>query len=262
MKKIFTVLVLTLAMNFLALVGGVGWLFMSGKLDREKVAQVRELLFPAPPPAPEVLTTQPTTRPTSGPSAQLDELLARYSGRRVDEQIELVQQSIDAQAAALDRRSRELDHLMAQILREKSELTRKSSDLDSERKRLTDREQQQIAQASDKGFQDSLKLYIGMPAKNAKSAFMSMPDETVARYLQSMSPRAATKIIKEFKSPEEMDRINRVMERLRSGNTTTTQPAAPPAVAGPNGPRPVSGVGPPVANQPAGAAPAASLPKE
>jgi flagellar motility protein MotE (MotC chaperone) len=261
MKKILSVLTLTLAMNFLALAGGIGWLVMSGKLDREKIALIRELLFPAPPPAPEVLTTQPTTRPTSGPSAQLDELLAKYSGRRVDEQVELVQQSIDAQAAALDRRSRELDHLMAQILREKSELTRKSTDIDAERKRLADREQQQIAQASDKGFQDSLKLYTSMPPKNAKSAFMSMPDEAVARYLQSMSPRTATKIIKEFKSPDEMDRINRVMERLRSGNATT-QPAAPPAIAGPNGPRPIQGVGPPVANQPAGASPAASLPKE
>ncbi|HEX8915643.1 MAG TPA: hypothetical protein VF796_25035, partial [Humisphaera sp.] len=210
-KKLLTVLTLTLALNFLAVAGGVGWLFASGRMDREKVAAVRELLFPPPAAGPEVLTTQPSTRPTSGPSAQLDDLLAKYAGRRVGEQVELVQQSVDAQAAALDRRSRELDDLMGQILREKAELARKSTTLDAERQKLADREKQQVAQASDQGFQDTLKLYQSMPAKSAKAAFMAMPEETMARYLQAMPPRSATKIIKEFKSPQELAVVNRVM---------------------------------------------------
>jgi hypothetical protein len=60
---------------------------------------------------------------------------------------------------------------------------------------------------------------------------MAMPDDDVARYLQAMPPRTATKIIKEFKSAEEQDRINRVMDRMRQGPGPATRPASD-AVAG------------------------------
>ena len=229
MKKLFHVLVLLLAVHFLAAAGAVGWLLQSGKLDGTKAAAIREMLFPKEQP-PEVLATQPATQPTIPSSGvQLDELLAKYAGRRTGEQVELIQQSIDAQAAALDRRSRELDNLMGQILREKEELALKSGSLDTERQRLDQQQQQQAAQAGDKGFQDSLKLYIAMPSKQAKAAFMAMPDDLVARYLQSMPPRTATRIIKEYKSAEEQERINRVLECVRQGGGP---PATRPADAG------------------------------
>src|SRR4051794_23327417 len=100
MKKLFHVLILVLAVNFLAAAGGVGFLFGSGKLDKNKVGAIHEMLF-APPPAPEVVTTQPATQPATQPTSKLDELLAKYSGRRAGEQVELIQQSVDAQAFAL-----------------------------------------------------------------------------------------------------------------------------------------------------------------
>jgi hypothetical protein len=209
----------------------VGYLFATGKLDKTRVRAINEILFPPAPAGPEVLATQPTTQPTTQPASRLDELLAKYAGRRAGEQVELIQQSVDAQASALDRRSRELDNLMQQILREKAELAHKSAAIDAERLRITDRENQQAAQANDQGFQDSLKLYSAMPGKQAKSAFMAMPDDTVARYLQAMPPRTATKIIKEFKSAEEQERINRVMDRMRQGGGPATRPASD-AVAG------------------------------
>ena len=44
-------------MHFLALAGGVGWLFQSGHLDRTRVTAIKELLFP--PPAANAPATQP-----------------------------------------------------------------------------------------------------------------------------------------------------------------------------------------------------------
>lgn len=231
MKKLITLLTLTLALNFLGAAGAVAWLFVGGGLDKAKVAAIREIMFP-PVISPELVsTTQPSTQPTTKPASQLDDLLARYAGRRAGEQVELLQQSVDAQAAALDRRSRELDNLLGQILREKEELARKSTALDTDRKAVVDQEKQQMAMASDKGFQDSLKLYSAMPGKSAKSAFMGMQDDLVVRYLQSMPQRTATKIIKEFKSPEEQERINRVLDRMRQG-TPATLPAGEAGIRG------------------------------
>jgi hypothetical protein len=37
-----------------------------------------------------------------------------------------------------------------------------------------------------------------------------------------MPPRAATRIIKEYKTAEEQERINRVLERVRQGGGTPT----------------------------------------
>lgn len=227
MKKLLSAIVFVLAINFLAVLGGAGWLFQSGKMDREKLGLIKDMLFAEPKP-PEVVATQPSTQPatTEPTTLKLDELLAKYAGRRTGEQVELIQQSIDAQAVALDRRSRELDDLMKQILREKEELARKTATLDADRKHLAEQEQKQVADASDKGFQDSLKLFIAMPGKQAKAAFMDLDDATVARYLQAMPPRSASKIIKEFKTPAEQTRINLVLDRMRQGGKPpATQPA-------------------------------------
>jgi len=45
--------------------------------------------------------------------------------------------------------------------------------------------------------------------------FFGLEDDTVMRYLQAMQPRTASKIIKEFKTPEELARIATVLERIR-----------------------------------------------
>jgi hypothetical protein len=61
---------------------------------------------------------------------------------------------------------------------------------------------------------------------------MDMPDEAAARFLQAMPPRTATKIVKEFKTPAEVARINRVLERVRQGGSIASgQPATKPATA-------------------------------
>jgi len=59
-----------------------------------------------------------------------------------------------------------------------------------------------------------------MPAKQVKSIFMGIDDETMIQYLRAMEPRTATKITKEFKTPEEVARIGLVMEKMRQTQAT------------------------------------------
>ena len=92
MKRLFDVLVLTLALNFLLLGGGIGWMYQSGHLDRDRVKQVKELLFPVAPK--EGATTQPSTVATTRPS-QLEELLARHTGFSTAQQADFVRQTFD-----------------------------------------------------------------------------------------------------------------------------------------------------------------------
>ena len=202
------------------------------RVDRPKVEAVRDVLFPK-----AEAATGPTTQPgkvDSGPPlVRLDQLLTRHAGKRAGEQVEIIQQTFDAQSALLDRRKRELQDLQMQVAAEQKRLAETSAALEGDRKDLAERRLQAEQAAADKGFADSLKLYSTMPGKQAKAVFMDMPDEAAARFLQAMPPRTATKIVKEFKTPAEIARINRVLERIRQGGSVAAdQPTTKPAGAG------------------------------
>lgn len=214
MKKLFSVLMLTLAINFLAVAGGVGYLYKIGKLDKDKIHAIKEMIFP--PPQADVPTTQPTASDaTTQPTLKLDELLAKAAGRTAGEQVEFIQQSFDAQMAQLDQRYRELQNFRRQTDIAQAQLAKDRNTLAADRKQLADRQQLATRLASDKGFQDSLQLYNTMPAKQVKTIFMTLNDEIVQQYLQAMQPRTASKIVKEFKATEEVERIQRVLEKMR-----------------------------------------------
>lgn len=217
-RKLFNVLVLTLAMNFIALAGAVGWLFHSRKLDREKVTAIREMIFTEPP-APAAPTTQPDAA-TTQPILQLEQLLSRQSGRSAGAQAEFIKESFDAQMTQLERRARELLDLQRQVDLAKAQLARDRTQLGQAESDLAAKQAQADKLAGDKGFQDSLALYTSMPAKQVKAIFMTLDEQTVVNYLQAMQPRTAAKIIKEFKSPEETSRIQSVLEKIRQAQAS------------------------------------------
>jgi flagellar motility protein MotE (MotC chaperone) len=222
-KRVWNVLVLTLAVNFVAAAGGVAYLYKDGRLDAKRVEAIRLILYP--PPAPPAPTTQPTAGKSAEPVLQLGELLEQKSGLTTTEQLEFIQQTFDARMAEMDRRQRELADLQRQVDMANRTLAHDRTALDAEKKKLTDREQLTATLAADKGFQDSLKLYQAMPAKQVKQIFLSMDDEAVSRYLQAMEPRGATKIVREFKTPDEQQRIQRVLDRMRSAGTSASAAA-------------------------------------
>ena len=215
MKKLGVAIMFTLALNFLAAAGGIGYLFQTGKLDREKMTAIKDLVF-APPPV-DPATTQPTTQSsaTTRPINSLEELLAKASGRTAGEQVEFIQKSFDAQMALLDRRQRELADLQRQVDLAKQQMERDRVALNKGRTDLTNQQELAKKLATDKGFQDSLQLYKTMPSKQVKTIFMSLDDATMRQYLQAMEPRVAARIMKEFKTPAEVARIQKVMEAMR-----------------------------------------------
>ena len=225
MKRLWNVFVLTLAVNFLAAVAGVAYLYNDGRLDRKRVEAIRDVLYP--PPAPRSAATQPVARAEAEPALKLNELLEQKSGLSSAEQLEFIQQTFDARMAEMDRRQREMADLQRQVDMANASLARDRAALEAEKKALAERQQLADRLANDKAFQDSLKLYKSMPPKQAKQVFLSMDDETVRRYLQAMEPRVATRIVREFKSPEEQQRIQRVLHAMRGAAGPDAAPAPP-----------------------------------
>jgi flagellar motility protein MotE (MotC chaperone) len=211
----------TLALNFLAAVGGIVFMFQSGRLNEERLKRIKEIVF-----AP---ATQPTTQPadardpTTQPSLKLEQLLAKVSGRPAGEQVEFMQRTFDAQSALLDARLAELEKQRATLKTAQAQLNKDRESLATQRKELENRQQEQARLASDKGFQETLELYSTMPARQVKTIFMSLDDPTVVRYLRSMDARAAGKILKEFKTPEETARATKILEAMRQSEASTNQ---------------------------------------
>lgn len=212
MRRLAHILSLTLAMNFLVVAGGVCWLWQTGRLDREKVAAIRQIvLAPA---------TQPTTQPVGPPPASRpvdrhEALLVRHAGLPAAEQLEFIRRSFAVQMAEIDRRQQELGHREQQLVLEKQALVRDRTAVEEQRSRLEAQTQQATRLASDKGFQESLALYQSLPAKQVKTLFMGLEDAVVVRYLQAMEPRTAARITKEFKTPDELERLKTLIERMR-----------------------------------------------
>ena len=229
-KALWNAVVLALALNFLLLAGAVGWLFQSHRLDKAKVAAIREMLFP--PPAPEAPATQPATQPAEPePLVRLEELLAQQAGRPAAEQAEFIRRTFDGQNAQLDRRRREVEALRDLVEAGQAQLRRDRAALEAEKDELAARAQEAAALAADQGFQDSLKLYKTMPAKQVKQVFMSLDEDVVVRYLRAMEPRMAAKVVKEFKTPQEVERVQRILEKMRLAQPATAPSDAPAAAS-------------------------------
>jgi hypothetical protein len=229
MKKLFSTIALLLAVNFLAVAGGVGWLFQSHHLDKQRIAAIKAVVFPPPaPPAP------PATQPAGddnkpAPLLALDDLLDRQTrSQGADKQLQAVQSAFDARMAQLDQRQQQIEDLSRLVDAAKAKNLRDRQRLDADRAQLEADKQEAQRLASDQGFQDTLELYNTMSPKQVKAIFMNDDDATVGRYLQAMEPRTAASIIKEFKSPAEMTRIQTVLDGIRSGGSPspTTQEAS------------------------------------
>ena len=239
MKRIWNVVVLTLAMNFAMAAAGVGWLAASGHLTRQRMADVRQVLFP-PATRPAAAAAATTTQPTSGgtlaadadPVDRLGALLAKAAGRPPGGRLEAAQEVQEVDLAELDRRRREAADVRRQAELAESQAKADHDAVDRERQAFTAQRDQQAAAAADKGFQDSLELYRTLPAKQVKAIFLSLPDETVQRYFQAMDPREAGKIMKEYKSPAEAQRLEVVLEKIRQAPAAATPPADQNAPAG------------------------------
>lgn len=220
MKKLFNVIVLLLAINFLAVAGGAAWLVKTQHVDRDKIKQIKNVLFPAP-------ATQPTTQPVADganpPTLNLDQLVAKESGKSAAQQVEDIQHTFDAQMAELDRREREIKDLKQQTDIAQAQVAKDRAELQADQAVLQKQKDEANKLASDQGFQDALARYIAMDPKQVKQIFMTLDDQTVMNYLEAMEPRPAAKIIKEFKTDDEIARIQKVLERMRQPQASTKE---------------------------------------
>ncbi len=233
MKKIIGLILTLAAVHFVAVVAAAGYLLASGRLSRDNTQRITEILFPPPASQP---ASQPATQPvaTTRPLLKLEELLAKQAGRPATEQVDFIRNAFDEQMGQLERRLREMEDLQRTIEAARDQLARDRVTLAARQKTLDERESEAARIENDAGFQAELQLYTSMPPEQVKRVFLGLDDQIVARYLQAMPPRTASKIIREFESPEEMSRLGLIFDRIRRaggdvpGGPASAQPGGTP----------------------------------
>jgi hypothetical protein len=246
MKKFATFISILCVINVLMLLGIVGYLWGTNRLNKPKVQTIADMIRQ--PGAPEGLRTKVYTimAPAAGPATQTRPATTAAPATRdglngmepatAQERIDYVQKVLEEERLRLENE--------AQKVRQQQELlVQKQAQLDFERSSLADQKkayEQSLAatttQSDAAGFQKSLDLFAELKPKQIKDLLMAMPFDQVARYLAAMEPDRAAKIIGEFKSTDEKTLLNQALDKVRgvpaaSGTRAASTLPAPTSVA-------------------------------
>lgn len=220
LQKIFSAIVIVLAINFIAIAVAAALLAQKAGLDREKVQAVREILFPPPDPdeSDPADSAAATQIPEPTPMEQLMALLDAQSGKPTEERVEDLQQTFDGRTVALTRARRELDDLQRQLDIASRRLLEQRTAFESSRQEWEQAVVDAAERSRDKGFADALQLYSQLPARQTKDIFLQLEEEVVLQFLQAMDPQPAAKVLKEYKTDAEIQKLRSLLEEMRKGD--------------------------------------------
>jgi hypothetical protein len=233
MKSLWTIVSFLAVVHLLAIALFVGWLWSTQRLSRQRLDDLRSLFAMSVPEsqaaaasaqakqqaelqrlAQEAEKANPPLN-TSGQIHYLN-LLKQYedqSRRRLEDERRMLLEHVAAAAAKVEGGKRELDR----------QRTAWEQAIQIDRKRKVDQQ-----------FLQAVKQYEQATPKQAKKMLMELvannhADQAVA-YLDAMSPRAAGKILREFKTDQEIALATELLEKLRTlGAPSASTPPAPTA---------------------------------
>ena len=240
-RKLFSLLVVVLALNFLGMAVALAMLAQRAQLDRVKLAQIKDVLFPpSQQPAEAADAAEPAPPPEPTPMEQLMALLDAQAGKPVEARVTELRETFDDRAAALARAARELADRQRLADAAAKRLADDRTALEQERAAWAEQVADAVKRAADAGFRQSLTLYEQMPPKQAKAVLLLLDDEVALSYLRAMDPRAAGRLLKEFKDGPETEKVKTLLELMRQGDPATAAAAMgeaagtapPPAAAG------------------------------
>lgn len=231
MKTLKRSILVILVLNLIAMLAGMGWLFWSGRVNKDRVVELTQIFG-------EPVTVQQARLDAEQRAQQAAEdakpralpAMALNSDERNLVRVEMTQVDI----ARLERMKREVQDLQLTLRKERTDLMREQEQLEREleafqamRTRLTDLE-------GGKQFKKALATLTGMAPKDAKTVLTELLNtqnkyEEVISYLSAMDDRARTSVMTEFVKAGEEQLAANLLEsvRLRGLETTTANGNTP-----------------------------------
>lgn len=229
MRALFTAVVLFVFINALALVGLFAWLAGTGRLDKERADRVVELF---------------KTTITEQEQLEQEVAAAEEASRKVAEQairmeqvangpitpeirLQRIEEVSQHQRQLVERRQVEIDAIQRQLDLTRSRVDEQIAAFEQRQAAFELAVQERLQQFQDEDFRQAVALLEGLPPKQGKELLQEYIDQgnqgQVVDYLAAMQTRLATKVLKEFKEPREVEQAAELVElvRLRSEELRT-----------------------------------------
>ncbi len=209
-KGLYHLLALVAIVHLLVLVGLAGYLLASGRLDRQRMDAVVDVLRGG-----RLPSTPVVARPASPQTQPAPELSQTTIARNL-EQDEIARRLFEQRRREIDDRLRLTQAIRLEVIRRQEELARRSEEF----------RRQMVEQFQQSGFQKELELLESVSGKKAKEVLIGKKESEAVRLLTAMDVRTGKKIIEACKSPEEMAWVSRILDRVH--NLRDDQNGEPP----------------------------------
>jgi len=213
MKSLWSVVSFLAVVHLLALLGFLGWMYGSDRLSLERVRTVRELF--AMTITDEKIQKEDQERMTEE-TQERDSSMFQMSSTR---QIELLTDVQRQELLATQRMKDESEMHARQFSLLNQKIASEREEFEEERRRWEEATGADRERKTNEQFTQTVIQYESLPAKQGKQVLIELINsgnrEQAVAYLDAMKPRATSKILKEFKSPEEIILAAELLEDLR-----------------------------------------------
>jgi hypothetical protein len=219
MRFVWNLVSFLAVVNLLALLMVGAWLWHSKRLDRERIHAVRELLsttIPAEQEAAEKARQQAAAEQAAQAEAELAANPRLGSAERIQEVVREHQQT-----SVVSQRLEDENRLLSmQLKSQQEELQQREAQLAAQQQQWERSIESDKSRKNDAQFAKAVKLLESIPAKQGKQKLQELvaagSTEQAVAYLNAMNPRAAAKILREFKTDAENKLATELLERFRT----------------------------------------------
>lgn len=221
MKTLWNAIAVVLVVDVLVALGFVGYLYQSGRLNRERVQRVVAMLRPTIEQETQQQQQQAEEAQVAANQQKREAHLALVAQGPMTTQDELAkqQEEYEKQMMTVQRLREEVRALQRQLELAQQRLTKERGEIAAEREALAKALTAAEAQQRDVDFQHAVALYEQLKPAQTKQMFQELMakgcQKQVVEYLAAMQLRKAAGVIKEFKQPEEVAAAAELVQALR-----------------------------------------------
>ena len=228
MKTLWNIISFLAVVHLLALLIVVAWLWQSQRLTTDRVREVREMFAMT---EPEAQAAAAKTAAETKAQQQMALDAQAKANPPGDSLSEIQHVSVVKQQEEQTRRRLEDEKkiMMDELTASSAQLERKRADLDRQRLDWENTIRNDRQRKVDEQFLQTVKQYEQLTSKQGKQMIITLVNqkqmEQAVAYLDAMSPRAASRILKEFKTESEIALATDLLEKLRTFGVQSAQPA-------------------------------------
>lgn len=222
MKTLWQVAALLAVIHILGALGIAGWLLGTNRVNRQRLAQIRDVFA-------QSIAQEETSKKQSADQAKAAEqedarkraLEGAGAGpESATQKLAAERQKNEIALRQMERAKSDIEALRRQIQQMQTKIDQDKKTLEDQRLAFNQQVKKERMQSDEKGFKKTVSLYESLPSRQAKDMFTRMIAESkidqVIGYLESMQPRKAAGVLKEFKSGEEIAQAVQITEKLRA----------------------------------------------